>query len=309
MTSNLNNSTSDRGMALVFGTTGKQGHAVAVALKSNGWSVRALVRDPESDAANALASKGIEILPGDFSDLASIRTAMAGTHGVFSMQPNSGSPGSGVTDADEVRFGKAVADIAVESGVRHLVYTSAGIISKGRTGLANLDTKIEIESHIRSVDIGHTIVRPGTFMELLTLPDMGLDQGTFSFFLRPDQSAQFIAVEDIGNIVATIFGNMDRFVGRTIDIAGDEVTGLDLERALSKAASRPIMYQRFPNHVLDNNPFLFRNAELFDWGRAAGNADIPALIAEFGPLWSVSEWLAGPGKPLLQLSLAEPRQL
>lgn len=60
---------------------------------------------------------------------------MAGMYGVFSMQPKSGSAASNVTNADEVRFGKTVADIAVEAGVRYLVYTSAGIISKSKVRL------------------------------------------------------------------------------------------------------------------------------------------------------------------------------
>lgn len=288
---------------LVLGGTGKQGGAVAAALRARNWSVRALIRDLDSDAAKALASGGVKLFRGDFSDVSSIRTAMAGVHGVFSMQPNSGSPASGVTDADEMRFGMSVADIAVESGVRHLVYTSAGIISKGRTGLQNLDSKIEIEDHIRSLDIVSTIVRPGTFMDLFVLPGMGLDQGTFSFFLRPEQSAQVIAVEDIGTIVAAIFGDPDRFGGRTIEIAGDEVTGLGLEDALGQAAGRPIAYQRFPDALLESSPFLARNAKLFDEGRATGNADIAALEREFGVLLKLKEWLAGFGKPLLQNAL------
>lgn len=293
---------------LVLGATGKQGGAVAAALNAGGWSVRALVRNPYSDAAKALASGGMEVFRGDLSDSAALRAAMMGVHGVFSMQPNSGSAGSGVTNADEVRFGKTVADIAVETGVRHLVYTSAGIISKGRTGLENLDCKIEIEDHIRSLDVKSTIIRPATFMDLFVLPGMGLDHGNFSFFLYPDQSVQVIAVEDIGKIVATIFEDIDRFADRTIDIAGDELTGLDLQEVLSEAAGRPIIYNRFSDALLESNAFLGSNAKLFDEGRAAGNADIAAVRREFGDVSSLREWLAGAGKPLLQAALAADAQ-
>ena len=293
---------------LVLGATGKQGGAVASALKAGGWLVRALVRNPDSDAANALASSGIEVLRGDLSDVTAIRAAMVGIYGVFSMQPNSGSAGSGVTDADEIRFGKAVADIAVETGVNHLVYTSASIVSKGRTGLANLDCKIEIEDHIRSLSIASTIVRPAAFMNLFVLPGMGLDQGTFSFFQFPDQPIQVIAVEDIGKIVASIFGDRDRFAGRTIAIAGDEVTGHDLQEILSDAAGHLIAYRRFSDDLLESNAFLRRNANLFADGRAGANADIPAVKVEFGNLLSLKEWLAGIGKPLLQAALEAEAQ-
>lgn len=293
---------------LVFGATGKQGGAVATALSADGWCVRALVRNPDSDAAKLLASRGMEVFGGDYSDIASLRSAMTGVHGVFSMQPSSGSAASGITDAEEARFGQTIADIAVETGVRHLVYTSAGVVSNGPTGMGHLDVKLTIEAHVRNLDIASTIVRPATFMDLLLLPGMGLDQGTFSFFLRPHQSAQFIAVQDIGKIVATIFGDADRFAGRTIDISGDEVTGLDLQDALSQAARRPITYHRFSDALLEGDPFLARIAELFDDRRATRNADIQALKREFGDLLTFKEWLAGPGGPLLQAALGAEDQ-
>lgn len=44
---------------LVLGATGKQGGAVVIALKARVWCVRALVRNPDSGAAKAMASNGI----------------------------------------------------------------------------------------------------------------------------------------------------------------------------------------------------------------------------------------------------------
>jgi uncharacterized protein YbjT (DUF2867 family) len=289
---------------LVFGATGKQGGAVARALLHQGWNVRAIVRDKQSDRAQSLALAGIDLHEGEFSDAASVRAAMAGVHGVFSMQPNSGSAGSGITDLEEVRFGKEVADAALQAGVQHLVYSSASIISAGKTGLSNLDTKLEIEDHVRRLDIASTIIRPATFVDLFTLPGMGLAQGQFSFFLHPHQDFEAIAVEDIGTIVAQIFANPARYTGRTIEIAGDSLTGSELGDALSKASGRPITYQRFPDALLAANPALARNVELFDEGRASRTADLAALKREFGPLWSVADWLVGPGRASLETALA-----
>ncbi|MET3858545.1 NAD(P)-dependent dehydrogenase (short-subunit alcohol dehydrogenase family) [Rhizobium sp. OAE497] len=97
---------------LVFGATGQQGGAVASALRADGWSVRALVRNPDAQRSRDLASLGVEVVQGDFTDEASIRSAMAGVYGVFSVQPSSGQGAVyGVSDNDEVRYGKVVADI------------------------------------------------------------------------------------------------------------------------------------------------------------------------------------------------------
>ncbi len=173
---------------LVFGATGQQGGSVAKALRSQGWQVTALVRDPTSDKAKALADQGIEPVQGDLADIPSIEAAIAGAYGVFSVQPSSGQGAAyGVTDEDEICYGKAIADIAAASGVRHLVYSSANAAGATKTGIGHFDTKSEIEAHIRTLNIVSTIIRPSAFMEILTLPGMGLDKGEFSFFMQPDR--------------------------------------------------------------------------------------------------------------------------
>ncbi|GGB36874.1 NmrA family transcriptional regulator [Tistrella bauzanensis] len=294
----------DEKSVLVFGATGQQGGAVARALRSAGWHVRALVREPAGETAKALEAIGVALHKGDFSDVASIDAAMSGAYGVFSVQPSSGQGAAyGITDAEEVRYGKTVADMAAKHRVRHLVYTSGGAAGKGETGLGHFDSKTEIEGHIRGLPIRSTIVRPAAFMEMLMLPGMGLDQGTFSFFMRPDQSMQFIAADDIGKIVALIFADPERFAGRTIEIAGDEVTGRGIQEVLSRAAGRTITYNRFPDSLLEQDAFLGRLAALVDDGRCAGAADIDALRRDFGTLTTLDAWLSGRGKRLFDAAL------
>ena len=289
---------------LVFGATGQQGGAVSRALRGDGWHVRALVRDMAGDKAKALADIGVELHQGDFSDVASIERAMSDVYGVFSVQPSSGQGDAyGVTDEEEVRYGKAIADIAVKQGVQHLVYTSVGAAGKGKTGLGHFDSKTEIEEHVRGLRIHSTIVRPAAFMEMLMLPGMGLDKGTFSFFMRPGQSMQFIAADDIGKIDAAILTDPERFADRTIEIAGDEITGSGMQEVLSQAAGRTITYNRFPDSLLEQNAFLGRLSALIDDGRGAGAADIASLRDEFGGLLSFEQWLSGRGKPLFDAAL------
>jgi uncharacterized protein YbjT (DUF2867 family) len=285
---------------LVFGATGQQGGSVAKALRSHGWQVTALVRDPASNKAKALADRGIEPVRGDLADIPSIEAAMAGVYGVFSVQPSSGQGAAyGVIDEDEIRYGSAIADIAVANGVRHLVYSSANAAGATKTGIGHFDTKSEIEAHIRTLDIVSTIIRPSAFMEILTLPGMGLNKGEFSFFMHPDRSMQFIAAEDIGKIVAGIFNDPVKFGAQTLEIAGDSVTGDELAEKFSRTAARPIVYHRFADSLLAENAFLGGLAKLVDLGRLAGNADLASLRAEFPGLLTMDEWLAGAGKPAL----------
>ena len=72
---------------LVTGATGQQGGAVArQLLKQPSFAVQALTRDPAKPAARALAQAGAEVIRGDLDDPASVRRALEGAWGVFSVQ-------------------------------------------------------------------------------------------------------------------------------------------------------------------------------------------------------------------------------
>lgn len=275
---------------LVFGATGQQGGSVATALLKAGWPVRALVRDIGSAKALELVDAGVELAQGSFEDIDAMRRAMKGVHGVFSVQPS--SPGGDVTDEDEVRYGISVADLASQSGVAHLVYSSGGAVSDTPTGMGHFDSKAQIEAHIRTLPVVATIIRPAAFMEMLLMPGFGLDEGRFDFFMKPDQPMQLLAVEDIGKFVAAIFEDPARFGGDTFEIAGDGVTGHDLETQFTNAAGRPITYRRFSDEVLSGNPFLAKLTALLDEGTLAGHADLDALRAINPELLSFQSWLA-----------------
>lgn len=300
--------TSSHGTVLVFGATGQQGGATALALRRQGRPVRALVRNPDSHAARRLASSGVQLFCGDFADTATVQVAMDGVQGVFSVQPNSGAAGSGITDEEEVRYGKMVVDLAVSTGVEHLVYASASVISGGPTGLANLDTKLEIEDHVRRSDVTSTILRPAAFMELLTLPGLGLNEGKISFLLRPEHTMQLIASEDIGKIAAAVLLRTDRYAGQTLAIAGDELTGMQIQDVMTAAVGRTVTYHRFSDALLAESAFLRRNAELFEKRQGAQGADIPSLNREFGELMTLRVWLEGAGRQRLQSALQASQQ-
>lgn len=92
---------------VIFGATGRQGGSVARALLQAKWPVRALVRDPTGPKSTALRDAGVELVQGSFADIDLIRAVMKNAHGVFSMLP------SNLAEEEEVRFGTAIADLAV----------------------------------------------------------------------------------------------------------------------------------------------------------------------------------------------------
>ena len=160
----------------VCGATGRQGGAVARSLLGQGWQVRALTRNPQQPATRALAELGAEIVQADMEDPESLRRAFAGAHGVFSVQNGL------VSGFDrEVVQGRNVADAAAESQVANLVYASAGTGEKG-SGIAQWESKFEVEDHMSRLGLPFTSLRPEAFMELMTDKDFYPALGTWRIF-------------------------------------------------------------------------------------------------------------------------------
>ncbi|MCY1022476.1 NmrA/HSCARG family protein [Pyxidicoccus sp. MSG2] len=275
---------------LVLGATGQQGGATARALRKDGWSVRALVRDPSSAKARALEGKGVELVRGDLGDRASLDRALVGAYGVFSIQPSSGQPQYGVSDDDEFRFGVGVVEAAKAAGVEHFVYTSMAGLRPG-TGVGHFESKWRIEEHVRASGLRATIVRPSAFMELLLEPHFGLAQRALRFFVRPDRTMQFIASDDIGVLVARVFAEPRAHAGTTLELAGDELTGNELAEKIGRATHESISYAQFPPEFLAQSALLRRLVELVDEGIAVGNADVPALRRLSPELLTFDTWL------------------
>ncbi len=282
---------------LVFGATGRQGGSVANALLEKGWSVRALVRDPAAPTSMALGHAGVDLMQGSFTNAEAIRAAMRDAYGVFSVLPGD------MPDGEEVRIGCAIADFAVESGIAHLVYSSGASVGETLTGVARFDAKPRIEAHIRDLPILATIIRPMIFMEMLTAPRFGLNQGRFTFLLKPEQSMQLIAVSDIGRFVAAIFADKPGFGGKTLKIASDTVTGGGLGAMLTEAAKRLIVYDRFPEEVLAANPDLAQMAESLEDGPLAQHVDLDVMREMNPQIVSCRTWLAGAGRSALLAAL------
>src|ERR1017187_1186553 len=205
------------------GRGGTEGGATAQHLLERDRTVRALVRDPDSAAASALRRAGANLVVGDLDDPTSLRTAMEGVYGVFlvlTMMVGPKISPEGVVA--EERRGKAVADLARESGIEHLVYSSLNGAS-ARSGIPYYESKARIEEHIHALRLPATILRPVSFMDnFATYNRPVLDDGALvvSLAVRPELPMQLISVRDIGAFAAIAFDRPDQFLGRTVEIAG-----------------------------------------------------------------------------------------
>ncbi|HEU5129845.1 MAG TPA: NmrA family NAD(P)-binding protein, partial [Glycomyces sp.] len=130
---------------LVTGATGKQGGATARRLLAGGWTVRALVRDPQAAAARALAADGAETVVGDLDSPETLAAAAAGVHGVFAVPPTEYRLQERDGDLEYAR-GRRLVDAAAAAGAAHTVFTS--IASVPEPDLPGSGDKRRIEAHL-----------------------------------------------------------------------------------------------------------------------------------------------------------------
>lgn len=280
--------TDGKQVILVSGATGNQGGAVIDALLADPsrWHIRALTRSPEGKKAAALAARGVEIHAGDLADAESLKPALAGAYGAFSVQ-NSMSAGLD----GEVLQGKTFADAALAAGVKHFVYTSAGGADRN-SGVPHFETKARIEQHIKSIGLSATVLRPVSFMEGFGASGiqgaMGL--GIFGSAVAPTKPMQMIAVRDIGIFARIAWESPERFIGEGLELAGDELTIADIVATIKRVTGKRSVFRiPIPAGLTKR---MGDPGKMITWIAEEGyRADIPALRAIYPDMLRFEGWL------------------
>ena len=289
----------------VVGATGTQGRAVTAHLLAAGWAVTALTRDPGSPAA-AEAFAGAHVVRADMADPRSLDAAFDGAHGVFSVQPTVGSPGTApdFSAEEEVRWGANVAEAAHRAGVAHLVYSSVGGAERHETEAlpANLVSKWRIERRIAELGLPATVLRPVSFMENYS-GGYYLRDGALTTALAPDVAQQVLAVDDVGAFAALAFAAPGEWIGRELELAGDALTPVRVAGLIGGSLGIELPYVNIPVAAL--REFSEAGAVAHTWLNKRGyGADIAAVRALHPGLLDFPTWLARTGRALIAAHLS-----
>ena len=285
----IQNETHQSKTILVTGATGQQGGAVVRHLSARGWKLRALVRDPAKPAAQHLANNNIELVQGNLFTAASLEEALDGVYGVFSVQTFA----DGI--AGEIIQGKLLADAAQKAKVEHFVYSSVGGAER-ESGIPHFESKWQVEKHIRALGLPATIIRPVFFMDNFAM-DIGASikqQNKLILPMHPHTRLQLIATENIGSFVALAFEQPTSFIGKALEIAGDELSMMEIAETFSRVMKQTIEFVELPmEQMVQRNP---ENALMMEWFNAQGyQAVIPALRALYPSLLNLETWLRETG--------------
>lgn len=187
---------------LVTGATGHQCGAVFRHLHPK-FPLLVLAHDAENHATRALSRPGVELIRGDLVDLPSLKRAMDEVYDAYSM--------------------RNVVHAAVAGSIHQLVYSSVTGADQ-HTGIPHFESKFKIEQHLKASGIKHTILRPVFFMENWLNWKHQILRGRLEWPLEPETRLHMLSVDDIGAFVAWLSNIRAMWIGRTFEIAGDELS-------------------------------------------------------------------------------------
>ncbi|MBD2115125.1 MULTISPECIES: NmrA/HSCARG family protein [Cyanophyceae] len=285
----MTQSTHTERLILVTGATGNQGSAIARHLLQRGnFKVRALVRDPNKPAAQALQQAGAELAVGDLNDRASLDRALQGAYGVFSLQIFQDGLDT------EIRQGKMVADAAKAAGIQHFVYSSVGSAERN-TGVPHFDSKFQVEEYIRASELPYTILRPVFFFYNYNLLRPMLETGKLFQPLSPETKLQQLSEEDYGEMVADVFNRPADFMKGEIELASVDMTMPEIAAAFSRVLGKPVEYQQVPFEAFEQQigeelTIMYRWFENVGYG-----ADLAQLKRDFSAQTDFESYLRDHG--------------
>lgn len=271
---------------LVLAATGGQGRAVSGALLERDAPLRALVRNPASAGARALAERGAELVTGSLDDVDSLTAAMTDVAAVFAMT----TPFESGVDA-EIAQGHTIIEAAERARVPHLVFSSVAGANQD-SGVPHFESKAVIEAELASSRLAHTILGPTYFYDnALGGADRIRTDGVLDLPLPPDRPLQQLDRRDLGVFAAHVLLSPGRFAGRRIELASDAPTPEAMAAALTQAVGSPVRFEQTPLAAIASPDM---HAMWWFLNGPGYQVDLAGLHAEFPDVgWtSFADWAA-----------------
>ena len=268
----------------VTGATGNLGGAATRNLLSNGYQVKALVRNP----AKLAAHENLRVIKGDLNDPNTYKDHLKDAEAIFcNLHFNEGVD-------KEVRQGIDIIDSARANHIKFFIYSSV-IGSDLHTGIPHWESKFIIENHLKASGIDFTILRPASLYENLLLPQVKsrILKGKLVLPTLRGKIQQFISAEHVGKIATTIFSDPGNYRNSTINLATEQMDGEELALLFSKVMKRKIKYQQLP--MLIARLVMGRNlAKMFHWINhhdVLFVKDMESFNKQFPAMLSFEEWI------------------
>jgi uncharacterized protein YbjT (DUF2867 family) len=279
---------------------------------NGGFTVRALTRDVNSDKAKALAKAGAEVVTANVDDASSLKKAYKGADAAYCVtffwEHLS-------TEREKAQaYNMAVA--AKDAGLEHVIWSTFEDTRKsvplsdnrmptlqGKYKVPHFDAKAEANPYFTDAGLPVTFLLTSFYWDNLIHFGMGPKKGPdgkLAFTLpMGDKKLPGIAASDIGACAYGIYKRADEFIGKTVGVAGEHLTGAQMAAELTKALGQPVAYNAVSPEVYRSFGFpgaddmgnMFQFKVEFE-GLYCGNRPL-ALSRELNPkLQTFAQWLA-----------------
>ncbi|WP_276496914.1 NmrA/HSCARG family protein [Pontibacter litorisediminis] len=303
----------------VLGATGAQGGGVARAIlqdSNSEFAVRAVTRNSDSDKAKELAAMGAEVVTADIDVKESMKRALDGAYGAYFVT----FFWAHFTPEKEYEEAKSLAEAAKEAGLEHVIWSTLEDTRKWvpldddrmptlqeKYKVPHFDAKGEADHFFTDLEVPTTFLRASFYWDNFIYFGMGPkkgDDGKYYLTLpMGDKKMAGIASEDIGKCAYGIFKRGKEMIGKTVGVAGDQLTGQEMAQAMTKALGKEITYNSispetyrgfgFPGADDLGNMFQFYR----DFDQVCNSVRNVKFSRELNPeLKSFNSWLAENGK-------------
>ncbi len=240
--------------------------------KGSPFTARALTRDVTSDKAKALAALGAEVVTADVDDVESLQKAFAGAYGAFCVTF------FWAHFSPETEFAQArrMAQAAKQAGLQHVIWSTLEDTRKWvplsddrmptlmeKYKVPHFDAKGEANQLFTEAAVPTTFLHTSFYWENFIYfgsgPQRGPDGKLALIFPLGDKKLPGIAAEDIGKCAYGIFKKGREFIGKSVGIAGEHLTGAQMAAALTQALGQEVGYNAVEPEVYRS--FGFPGAE------------------------------------------------
>ncbi len=265
----------DRKVIAVVGATGAQGAGLVRAIlndPNSDFAARVLTRNVNGATAKEFARLGAEVMAADVDNLKTVKKAFEGAYGAFCVTFfwEHFSPEKEMAEA------KAMAEAAKDTGLRHVIWSTLEDTRKwvplsdnrmptlqGKYKVPHFDGKGESDHFFTEAGVPTTFLLTSfywdNFIHFGMGPKKGPDGKLAITFPMGDKKLPAIAAEDIGKCAFGIFKNGNEFIGQTVAISGENLTGAQMAATFSEVLGKEVRYNSVPPDVY--RAFGFRGAD------------------------------------------------
>ena len=229
---------------------------------NGGFAARVLTRDVNGARAKEFATLGAEVVAADIDNPASLEKAFEGAYGAFCVT----FFWAHFSPEKEMAEARAMSETAKAAGLRHVIWSTLEDTRKwvllsdnrmptlqGKYKVPHFDGKGASDHFFTDAGVPATILLTSFYWDNFIYFGMGPKKGPDGklaiTFPMDDKKLPGIAAEDIGKCAYGVFKKGTEFIGQTIAISGENLTGAQLAAVFAEKLGREVRYNSVPPEV------------------------------------------------------------